>query len=116
GLYSGLAVWLGGLAGLLSFGALDGLRWFDMNLFAWILAVVTNVVLPVVALSYCLFVGRVLSQQHLFEVWRSTPASTTCRAGFLVWHGLLRYPTRLALIVVLLYSLGGVAFVRWLWG
>src|SRR5699024_10066031 len=75
-LYAGVLVWLCGLVGLLSFGVLDGLHWHDTNLFGWLLIGVTNVILPVVALVYCLFVGRVLSKQRLLRAWCGSEAAT----------------------------------------
>lgn len=113
--YAGVLVWLVGLLGLLSFGALNELRWHGVNLFGWLLLIVTNIILPAVGLMFCLFLGRVLSPQRLEGVWQPRTDSAG-HLGFVLWHGSLRYPTRVALTVLLFYSLGGVAFVQWLWG
>lgn len=113
--YAGVLVWLGGLIGLLSFDALDGLHWRDLNLFGWLLDTVSAVILPTVGLAYCLFLGRMLSKRRLQQAWGTGPDSAGY-SGFVLWHGALRYPTRVVLALVLFYSVGGVAFMEWLWG
>lgn len=114
GVYAGVLVWLGGLAGLLSFGVLDAVRWQGMNIFDWQLTIAANGILPLVALAYSVFIGRVLVPERLLQAWRGGGGAGQC--GFRVWHGLLRYPVRMVLLAVLFYALGGVAFVTWLWG
>lgn len=114
-LYAGVMVWLIGLAGLLSFSGPDQVQWLGMNLFNVILLVATNVILPLIGLALCLFLGRVLLPQRLQRVW-GTGSGQGGYAGFRLWHDMLRYPTRVVLALVLFYSLGGVALVQWLWG
>lgn len=113
-LHAGVLVWLVGLFGLLSFGVLDDVRWFDVSLFGWLLRGVTNLVLPVMGLVYCVFLGRILAKSRLRQNWYG--AATARAFGFSLWYGMLRYPTRVVLAVVLFYALGGVAVCRWLWG
>lgn len=113
-LYAGVAIWVLGLLGLLSFGALADFRWWGMNLYEGMLLAATNIILPTIGLVFCLLLGRVLSQQRLERVWQPHP-SRAGHLGFVLWHGSLRYPTRIVLAVVLFYSLGGVALVQWLW-
>src|SRR5699024_11178995 len=114
GMYAGVLVWLGSLLGLLSFGV-PGVSWRELHLFGWLLRAVTNVILPTVGLAYCLFLGRVLARQRLMNAWETAPGHRRY-AGFRLWYGSLRYPTRVVLALVLFYSLGGLALITWLWG
>src|SRR5699024_2415551 len=113
-LYAGVGVWIAGLLGLLSFGALSGISWHDIALFDAMLGLATNVILPAIGLVFCLLLGRVLSLPRMERAWQPQ-ATPVGHLGFVLWHGSLQYPTRVALALVLFYSLGGVAFVQWLW-
>src|SRR5699024_9887297 len=93
---AGLVVSRGGLLGLLAFGVLEDLRWQGINLFGWLLRLVTNAILPIIGLMFCLFLGRVLSRRRLEHAWKAHPGPAG-HAGFVVWHGSLRYPTRVVL-------------------
>lgn len=114
-LHAGTGIWLLSLIGLLSFGVPGGFRWQGMNLFDAVLLVVTNAILPIVGLVFCLLLGRVLSLQRLERAWQQHPPPLG-HVGFVLWHGSLRYPTRIVLVLVLFYSLGGAALVQWWWG
>lgn len=110
--YSGVAIGLLGLAALLSFGPLAGWRLLGYGLFGWILLVTTHAVVPFTGLLLCLLMGRVLARRRLVAAWHDEDVRT---AGFALWYGLLRYPARIALILVLAYSLGAVTLIRMVW-
>src|SRR5699024_7384040 len=86
-LFAGVCV--GGISVLclLSFDALAAWRLWDKNLFAGVLWLVTNVILPAVGLLLCLLLGRVLSLARLQHAWQA-PAEG--HLGFALWRGALR--------------------------
>ncbi len=112
--YAGLAVWLLGLFGLLSFDVLADARWLGYGVFDLMLRISTHAILPGVGLLLCLLLGRVLSQARLERAWKVHPGRAG-HVGFVLWYGSLRYPTRIALVIVLVYSLGGVTLVERIW-
>jgi len=56
----------------------------------------------------------VLARRRLVEAWRNDPSQGRT-TGFAVWHALLRYPTRIALLIVLVYALGGFTLIKMIW-
>lgn len=112
--YAGVGVGLLGLLGLLAFGPLDDWRLFDHGMFGWMLLIASQVIVPLTGVLLCMLMGRVLARRRLLAAW-SPGESRMHRAGFALWHGLLRYPTRIALIVVLFYSLGMARLAEMIW-
>lgn len=104
-----------GLLGQLSFGVLGDWRLLDRNVFGWLLLTATHVIGPFCGLFLCLLLGRVLARRRLVAAWNGGGASKR-KFGFALWHGLLRYPTRIALIAVLVYVWGGYALIQKVWG
>lgn len=109
--YAGVGV---GLFAMLSFGRLARWRWGGHELFGWMIVVSTQVLVPRTGLMLCLLMGRVLARRRLVAAWRhETDAGH--KIGFALWLGLLRYPTRIALVVVLAYALGGLRLIEMIW-
>jgi len=104
-----------GLLGLLSFGVLGDWRLLGNNVFGWLLLLATHVIGPFCGLFLCVLLGRVLARRRLVAAWRGDKAPAR-DIGFAVWHGLLRYPTRIALVAVLGYAWGGYALILRIWG
>jgi NSS family neurotransmitter:Na+ symporter len=112
--YVGVGVALLGLLAMLSFGPLARWRWFGQELFGWMIIISTQLLVPLTGLMLCLLMGRVLARRRLVAAWR-TEDNAGRTMGFAVWHGLLRYPTRIALVVVLAYALGGLRLIEIIW-
>jgi len=112
--YSGVAVGLLGLLGLLAFGPLAGWRVLDSGVFGWMLRVASQAIVPLAGVLLCVLLGRVLARRRLLAAW-NPGESRLHRVGFAAWHMLLRYPTRIALIIVLMYSLGALELAEMIW-
>lgn len=112
--YSGVAVGCLGLLALLSFGALSSLRLLGFDLFGWIMLAATRLIGPLTGLLLCVLLGRVLARRRLLAAWNGHERDGRA-VGFALWHMLLRYPTRIALVVVLAYALGALTLIEWIW-
>lgn len=112
--YTGVLVALLGLLAMLSFGPLATWRIQGYGLFGLMLLVSTQLIIPLTGLMLCVLMGRVLARRRLIAAWRGeTDVGHTL--GFSLWHGLLRYPTRIALVIVLAYALGALTLVEMIW-
>ncbi|MES1926833.1 sodium-dependent transporter [Salinisphaera sp. T31B1] len=114
-LYAGLGLTLVGLLGLMSFGALGDWRLLGYDPFGWLLLAATHVIGPICGLLLCVLLGRVLARRRLVEAWHADDRPRRA-VGFAVWHGLLRYPCRIALVVMLAYALGVFTLAKRIWG
>lgn len=112
--YAGVVVAGLGLVAQNSYGKLAHWRLLGRNLFEWFSLISTQWVIPVTGLMLCILVGRVLARRRLIEAWSPShaPAGTV---AFAVWHGLLRYPARLALIAVCAYAFGVFDLIESIW-
>ena len=108
---TGIVIWFLGLGTLLSFNLMADLTLYDRTVFDWLSQLSSRLLLPLVGLLLCVFAGRFLSPGALRDVWS---AGDGARA-FRLWHWVLRYPARIGLILVLLYSVGIFAFMETLW-
>lgn len=116
-LYAGVGVALLGLLGLMSFGVLGDWQLLGYDVFGWLLLIATHAIGPVCGLLLCVLMGRVLARRRLVEAWRGAQNQSQSRdVGFAIWHGLLRYPTRIALVIVLAYALGAYTLIQRVWG
>ncbi len=108
---TGLIVWFLGLGTLLSFNLLADATVLDRNIFEWAAHLSSRFILPLVGLLTCVFVGRFLPPERLAVAW----SGSRNRHGFFVWHMALRYPGRIGLILVLLYSAGFFTLLDSIW-
>lgn len=108
---TGLSIWFLGLGTLLSFNLMATFTLFDKTVFDWLSLLSSRVLLPAAGLLLCLLAGRFLNPARLRDAWATGDGGRS----FAVWHWTLRYPARVGLILVLLYSVGVVAFVENLW-
>lgn len=108
---TGLLIWFLGLGTLLSFNLMATYTFMDRTVFDWLSLLSSRLLLPGVGLLLCLFAGRFVSPDRLIAVWGVSDGAR----GFAVWHWMLRYPARIGLILVLLYSVGVFAFLEGLW-
>ena len=113
-LYAGLGLALLGMAALLSFGVLHNVTVFGYNLFGWLMLATAQLIGPLTGLLLCILMGRVLARKRLVNAWQH--AGEYSRAtGFALWHALLRYPTRIVLVLVLAYALGALRLIEMVW-
>ena len=96
-----LVIWFLGLGSLLSFNVIDDLRFLDRNFFEWVTMITAHILLPIVGLLVCVFVSRLMPATMLREAWGSEPGK-----AFDIWLWCLRYPARVGLILVVLYTMG----------
>lgn len=103
-------IWFLGLGTLLSFNIMQNLDVLDRNWFDWLQWLTGKVLLPLVGLLLCVFVGRILPDDLVDEMWGAGNARAKA-----FWMWLLRFPARVGLIALLLYCIGFVDFLVGLW-
>lgn len=108
--YLSVLIWFLGLGSLLSFSVTEHLEFFGRNFFDWMQWLTGRLLLPVLGLMLCIFAGRILPRALLRELWGEQPEWL-----FSLWRFALRYPTRIALIVLMFYCLGAIDFLTGLW-
>lgn len=106
----GIAIWFLGLGTLLSFNVMQSVEIFGRNFFDNLQWLTGRVLLPLVGLLLCVFVSRILPDQLLGEMW-----GTSAPRALAVWKWMLRFPARIALIVLLVYCIGLLDFLVELW-
>jgi NSS family neurotransmitter:Na+ symporter len=107
----GILIWFLGLGTLLSFNVMQSVDiFFGRNFFDTLQWLTGRVLLPLVGLLLCVFLSRFLSDELLGEMW-----GTSAPRALAVWKWMLRFPARIALIVLLLYCIGTLDFLIELW-
>jgi len=106
----GIVIWFIGLGTLLSFNVMQSVEIFGRNIFDNLQWLTGRVLLPLVGLLLCVFISRILPDELLGEMWGSSAPRALA-----VWKWMLRFPARIALIVLLLYCLGVLDFMVDLW-
>lgn len=107
---SALLIWFLGLGTLLSFGVLQDVKLLDRNFFGWMQSLTADWFEPATALLICIFAARIMPEQMARSAFGEREEWL-----FSLWRALLRYPTRMALIVILAYSAGLLDLVAGLW-
>jgi neurotransmitter:Na+ symporter, NSS family len=105
-----IIIWFIGLGTLLSFNIMQSVEVFGRNFFDWLQWLTGRLALPLVSLLLCVFVGRILPADVVDDMWGTGP-----RRGQVAWLWLLRFPVRVALIALLLYTIGFIDFLVGLW-
>ncbi|XRG84476.1 sodium-dependent transporter [Salinisphaera sp. SPP-AMP-43] len=113
--YTGVVIGLLGLLAQNSFGVLAFWHPAQRNIFDWFSLVSAHLLIPATGLMLCVLVGRVLARRQLLAAWQGDETATVGAGGFAVWLWLLRYPARIALIVVVAYSLGALTLIEAIW-
>jgi neurotransmitter:Na+ symporter, NSS family len=106
----GIVIWFLGLGTLLSFSVMHALELFGRNFFDWLQWLTGRVLLPAVGLLLCVFVARIVPPNLRAEMWGEGWPRTHA-----AWQWLLRFPARIGLIVLLLYTVGVIDFLVHLW-
>lgn len=105
-----LIIWAVGLGSLLSFSALSNFELFGLNFFEWAQQLSTSWLAPLGGLITCIFVARFVPKDMARAIWGEHSPF-----GFKVWSWLLRFPARIGLIAVLIYSSGLLDWLASLW-
>lgn len=110
GMACGILIWFIGLGTLLSFNVASGIEFLGRNFFDWIQWITGRLLLPLIGLLLCIFISRILPTELMAEMWgEESPRARV------VWQWMMRYPVRLALIVLLVYCIGLLDFMVQLW-
>ncbi len=107
---SALLIWYLGLGTLLSFGPIQDFRLFDRNFFDWIQFLTATWFAPIGGLLICVLVVSIMPRNFVRILWGERDSWL-----FGIWFGLLRYPARIGLILVLLYSAGLLGWLISFW-
>ena len=105
-----MLIWFVGLGTLLSFSANNSLTFLGLNFFEWAQWLTYSVLVPLSLLATCIFVSRVVPVDLQRALWGERNPR-----WFPVWAWLLRYPARIALIVVLVAATGLLDWLVKLW-
>lgn len=105
-----ILIWFLGLGTLLSFNIMQGVEVLGRNFFDWLQWLTGRLLLPLIGLLLCVFVGRILPADLVDEMWGGGG-----RRAQRVWRWLLRFPVRVGLIALLLYCIGFIDFLVGLW-
>lgn len=106
-----LVSWFLGLGTLLSFSVLHDVRVLDRNFFDWMQWLTTSWFAPLDGLLICVFVVSMMPRDLVRSLWGDAQSW-----AYSLWFGLLRYPARIGLIAVVLYSTGLIDWLAKLWG
>ena len=106
----GILIWFLGLGTLLSFNIMQSVEIFGLNFFDSLQWLTGRVLLPLGGLLLCVFVSRILPDELLGEMW-----GTSAPRALQVWKWMLRFPARIALIVLLVYCVGLLDCLVELW-
>ena len=107
---TGLLIWFIGLGTLCSFNVLSDLTLWGYDFFEWLSIITGRVLLPLVGVLLCIFVGRLLSQRFLRRAWADSAPEF-----YALWYWCMRYPARIGLIIVLLQATGVLEALIGLW-
>jgi NSS family neurotransmitter:Na+ symporter len=107
----GILIWFLGLGTLLSFNIFQSVDiFFGRNFFDWLQWLTGQLLLPAIGLMLCVFMSRILPDELLGEMW-----GTSAPRALAVWKWMLRFPARIALIVLLVYCIELLDFLIALW-
>ncbi|MGB1581823.1 MAG: sodium-dependent transporter, partial [Nevskiales bacterium] len=107
---TGLLIWFIGLGTLCSFNVLTDLTLLGKDIYEWLALITGQILLPLVGVLLCVFVGRLLPEKLLHRAWAdSTPEF------YRTWYWCMRYPARIGLIIVLLHATGLLEALVGLW-
>ncbi len=100
----GIAIFIVGIPSCLSYGVLADFKMFDKTIFDLVDFITSNVLMPIGALLISLFISIKVKRSTLMAELQE--GSNIKQGFFNVWFFLLRFVTPIAIILVLLDSLG----------
>lgn len=103
----GAFAWTLGLGTVLSFNDWSGPEYqiFDMNVFQFIDAVTSNIMLPLGGMLIALFVGWVMHRDHVRRELSTEPP-----AAFGLWYFMVRYVSPVLVAIVFVFLVWGMVF------
>lgn len=107
---SAMMIWFIGLGSLLSFSVLSNVKLFGMNFFEWVQSLTASWFAPACGLLICIFASRIMPRELCLAAFGRRDSWQ-----FSLWRNALRYPARIALIVLLVYSSGLLDWLASLW-
>ena len=107
---SAMLIWLIGLGSLLSFSVLSGVKLFGLNFFEWVQSLTASWFAPACGLLICIFASRIMPRELALAAFGQRDSVL-----FNLWANALRYPARIGLIVILIYSTGLLDWLASLW-
>jgi len=107
---TGLTIWFLGLGTLLSFNLMADVTVLGRTFFEWLSMLSARVLVPLVGLLICLWIGRFLPPPAVREAW-----GAHAPGAYELWRWCMRYPARIGLILVGLYSIGAVGALDSIW-
>jgi len=105
---TGLGIFIVGIPAALSYGALEEFTLFNLTMFDLSDFLVSNIILPVGALSISIFVGFKIPRKELVKEVKA--GSSLGVRIFSLWYLLIKYIAPIAIIIVFLDSLGIISF------
>lgn len=105
-----IGIWTLGVPTLLSFSVIQDVHVFGLNFFEVAQWLTVSVFAPLAALLVCIFAARIMPRE-----FAQTALGESRGWMFSAWSLFLRFPARLALIVLLVYSLGLLDWLLKLW-
>lgn len=109
--WSALIIWFVGILSLLCFNVLQDVQVLNRNFFEWVQILTSNWFAPGCGLLLCIFAARIMPPEMSRAAFGERDAWL-----YGLWRFMLRYPARLCLIVVLVYSAGLLDWLTSLWG
>ncbi|HUS25278.1 MAG TPA: sodium-dependent transporter [Candidatus Binatia bacterium] len=105
-----MLVWFLGLGTLLSFNVFQQASVLGTTFFDWVQWLTGKLLMPLTGLLLTILVSRVLPAAMQAELWGEGP-----RRARDAWIWLLRFPARVAMLLLLLYCVGLIDFLVELW-
>jgi len=105
---TGICIFLAGIPAALSFGLLGDFTIFDKTMFDLSDYLVSNILMPIGALSIAIFTGFVIPRKVLVE--EISKGSKLGKKIFAVWFLIIKYVVPIAIIMVFLDVIGVLRF------
>src|SRR5699024_9266141 len=105
---TGFCIFLAGIPAALSFGLLGDFTVFDKTMFDLSDYLVSNILMPIGALSIAIFTGFVIPRKVLVE--EISKGSKLGKKIFAVWFLIIKYVVPIAIIMVFLDVIGVLKF------
>lgn len=109
--WAALIIWFVGILSLLCFSVLQDVQVLNRNFFEWVQILTSNWFAPACGLLLCIFAARIMPTEMSRAAFGERDAWL-----YGAWKFMLRYPARICLIIVLVYSAGLLEWLTSLWG
>jgi NSS family neurotransmitter:Na+ symporter len=103
-------IWFLGIGSLLSFSVIQDYRVLNFNFFEWLQFLTASWLAPACGLLTCIFASRIMPKELARHAFGESEPKL-----FGAWLWALRFPARIALILLLAYSAGLLTWLAKLW-